>query len=131
MFEGKNNRIVLLLLAGLIILLHATIPHHHHFDSIEAHLQNLDCENTNTERHNENTDTHCHAFNLIISENGNDLTIHSAPESNFNLHLFGFNTNIELASKLNEVNYAHCFIFFPHTQIFLTNHSLRAPPTTV
>ncbi|MDD3093322.1 MAG: hypothetical protein PHV04_04280 [Clostridia bacterium] len=131
MFEGKNSRIVLILLAGLIILLHATIPHHHHFDSIEAHPENLECETTNSDRHNENPDTHCHAFNLIISETGNDLILLSSPASNFNLDLFGINTNIELASKLNVVNYTHCFIFFPHKQIFLTNHSLRAPPATV
>ena len=131
MFEGKNSRIVLILLAGLMIFLHATIPHHHHFDSIETHPENLECETTNSDRHNENPDTHCHAFNLIISENGSDLTILSAPLSNFNLDLLGITTNFDLASKLNVVNYAHCFIFFPPKQIFLNNHSLRAPPATV
>jgi hypothetical protein len=131
MFEGKNSRIVLMLLAGLIILLHATIPHHHHFDSVEAHPENLECETTNSDKHNENPDTHCHAFNLIVSDSGSDLTIHSSPISKFNLDLFGINTNIELVSKHNVADYAHCFLFFPHKQIFLTNHSLRAPPVTV
>ncbi|MCD6366444.1 MAG: hypothetical protein J7L46_02775 [Bacteroidales bacterium] len=131
MFEGKNSRIVLVLLAGLIILLHATIPHHHHYDVIEAHLENLECKTSNTDSHNENPDTHCHAFNIIISENGSDLTLDFAPALNFNLDLFNINTNFDFASKLNEVYYAHCFRFFPHKQIFLTNHSLRAPPTKV
>lgn len=127
----KNSRIVLMLLAGLIILLHATIPHHHHFDTTEAHPENLECETTNSDSHNENPNTHCHAFNLIISDSESDLTFHFAPLSNFNLYIFDINTNIELASTLNELNHTHCFRFFPHKQIFLTNHSLRAPPATV
>jgi hypothetical protein len=131
MLKGENSRIVLMLLAGLIILLHATIPHHHHFDSIEAHHENLECETTNTDRQNENPDTHCHAFNLIVSENGSDLTILSTPSSNLNFDLFNISTNFELASNSDVVNYAHSLIFFPKKQIFLTNHSLRAPPVTV
>ncbi len=70
MLEGKNRnrKIVLMLLAGLIILFQAIIPHHLHFDSIESHPENLECETTNTNSHNENPDMHCHAFNLIFSE---------------------------------------------------------------
>lgn len=127
----KNIRIKILLLAGLTILLHATIPHHHHFDSIEAHTENLECKTTNSDSHNENPDTHCHAFNLIFSENGSDLTILSAPASNYILDLFSINAAFDFASKLNEANRTPCFIFFPYKQIFLTNHSLRAPPATV
>ena len=129
--KGKHKSKFFILIAGLIIFAHAVIPHHHHFDSIEAHPENLECETTNWDRHNENPDTHCHAFNLIISENGSGLTIHSAPTFNFTLSLFDINSDFDLASKLNEVNYTHCFIFFPHKQIFLTSHSLRAPPATV
>ncbi len=129
--KEKYNGTFLILITGIIIFAHAVVPHHHHFDSVEAHPENLECENTNPTKHNENPDTHCHAFNLIISEIGNDLILLSSPASNFNLDLFGINTNIELASKLNVVNYTHCFIFFPQKQIFLTNHSLRAPPATV
>jgi hypothetical protein len=121
----------MILIAGLIIFAHAVIPHHHHFDSRETLPENLECETANTDRHNENPDTHCHAFNLIISERGDDLTIHSATASNFNIDLFYFNADFDFASKLNEVNHTHCFIFSPHKQIFLTNISLRAPPATV
>ncbi len=133
MLEGKNRnrKIVLMLLAGLIILFHAIIPHHHHFDSIESHPENLECETTNTNSHNENPDMHCHAFNLIFSENGSDLIVHSTPATNLTFDFFSINTEFDFASKLNEVNYSDYLIFFSHKQIFLTNHLLRAPPTTV
>ena len=133
MLEGKNRnrKIVLMLLAGLIILFHAIIPHHHHFDSIESHPENLECETTNTNSHNENPDMHCHAFNLIFSENGSDLIVHSTPATNLTFDLFDINTEFDFASRLNEIIYTHCYIYFSHKQIFLTNHLLRAPPHTV
>ena len=121
----------MILIAGLIIFAHAVIPHHHHFDSREAFSENLECETTNTESHNDNPDAHCHAFNLIISEKGNDLTTRSATASNFNSDLFYIITDFDFASKLNEVNHTHCFTHPTHKQIFLTNISLRGPPATV
>lgn len=129
--KGKHTSKFLILIAGLIIFAHAVIPHHHHFDSIETHAENLECETTNSDGHDENPDTHCHAFNLIISEKGSDLTLHSFYSSNFNHDLFDINTDFDFTSKLNEVNYSTCFIFFPLKQIFLTSHSVRGPPDTV
>ncbi len=127
----KHTSKFLILIAGIMILSHAVIPHHHHFDTVEDHPENIECKTSNTDSPNEKPDSHCHAFNLIISEKGSDLGIHSAPLSNFNLDLFGISTDFDFVSKLNEVNFTHCFIFSPHKLIFLTNHSSRAPPATV
>lgn len=131
MLKGRDSKIVFMLLAGLIILLHAITPHHHHYDTIESHPEDLECETIHTESHNENPDTHCHAFNLIFSDNGNDLTIKLSIENNLSFDLFEKNTELDFAPKLYEVNYTHRFLFFPLKQVFLTNHSLRAPPATV
>jgi len=119
------------ILAGIIIFAHTVIPHHHHFDSIEAHPENLECETSNPDKHNENPEAHCHAFNIIITNSGSDLTIQSSPSPKFNVDLFDIKTSTDLASELYVVNYTHCLKFVPNKQIFLTNHSLRAPPITV
>jgi hypothetical protein len=129
--KEKHTSNFLILIAGLIVFSHAVIPHHHHFDSLELHSKKFECKTAKMDIHNENTDTHCHAFNLIIAKSRNNLTKHTTRIFNFNFYILNYKTNFDLVSKLNEVNYTHCFIFSPYKKIFLTNISLRAPPVAV
>jgi hypothetical protein len=128
--KGKHTSKWLILIAGIIIFAHAIIPHHHHFDSIESHPENLECENTIPDKHNENPDKHCHAFNLIISEKEIDIVVNSPIESDFYFDLFCIETNPEITVKINDLFKTCYFVFTPQKKIFLTSHSLRAPPVT-
>ena len=127
--KEKYNGTFLILIAGIIIFAHAVIPHHHHFDSVETHPENLECENTRPDKHNENPDTHCHALNLIISEKANDLVVNTPAESNFHFDLFCVESNYELTVRIDP--FKTCFFLSAQQkQIFLTSRSLRAPPAT-
>lgn len=129
--KGKHISKFFILIAGLIIFAHAVIPHHHHFDSIEAHPENLECETTNTDGHNENPDTHCHALNIIVSEKSGNSTVNSSLVSQLHFGLFSVNAKPEIAFNFNGKTLVIYFGFSPPRQIFLSNHSLRAPPATV
>jgi hypothetical protein len=129
--NGKHTSKFLILIAGLIIFAHAVIPHHHHFDSIEAHPENLKCETTNSDRHNENPDTHCHAFNIIVSEKSSDIVVISSTVSHLHFDLFNIGIKPDIALYINDVRTTIYFGFSPPKPIFLSTHSLRAPPATV
>lgn len=129
--KGNHTSKFLILIAGIIIFAHAVIPHHHHFDFLEAHPENLECENTKPDKHNKNLDTHCHAFNIVISEKANDLVVNSPVTSIFHFDLFSFDTNLNIALKINDVIHYPFVIFSPQNQIFLASRSLRAPPAAV
>ena len=126
--NGKHTSKFLILIAGLIIFAHAVIPHHHHFDSIEAHPENLKCETTNSDRHNENPDTHCHAFNIIVSEKSSDIVVISSTVSHLHFDLFSIEIKPDIALNINDVTNNIHLGFSLLKQKFLTNHSLRAPP---
>jgi hypothetical protein len=128
--KGQHIGRIFTFLAGLIILAHAVVPHHHHFDSIETHPENIDCENTRTDKHNENPDKHCHAFNLIISNKANDLVVNTPAESNFYFDLFCVESNHELTVRVDDPFKTCFFVSAKQMQIFLTSRSLRAPPAT-
>jgi hypothetical protein len=129
--KGKHTSKFLILIAGLIICAHAVIPHHHHFDSIEAHPENLECETTNSDSHNENPDTHCHALNIVVSEKPSNIAVNSSLVSQLHFDLFSIEAKPDLALSFNGGTKVFYFGFSPYKQIFLTNHSLRAPPATV
>lgn len=129
--KGKHTSIFLILIAGLIICAHAVIPHHHHFDSIEAHPENLECETTNTDSHNENPDTHCHALNIVVSEKANRRAVTVTIALKPFLDLFTVPHKPDLKLTIKEIIQPIYLGVSPPEQIFLTNHSLRAPPATV
>lgn len=122
---------LLVLIAGIIIFAHAVVPHHHHFDSIDAHSENSECETSNSERHGEKPKTHCHAFNIIVSEKSNNVFVKLSLASQLHFDLFNIETKPTIALNINSVIHTIYFGFSPLKQIFLTNHSLRAPPATV
>lgn len=126
--KGKHISKYFILLAGLIFFAHAVIPHHHHFDVIVEHLQHSECQSDNSDMDKQQPDIHCHAFNLIISQNGNNLVKQLSPFSVFNLDFVGINTRFSLSPIINDVNPIHCLIFYPREKIFFTSQSLRAPP---
>lgn len=128
--KEKYNGTFLILITGIIIFAHAVIPHHHHYDSVEAHSEKLECENTRLDKHNENQDTHCHAFNLIISEKANDIVVNSPATFISHFDLFSFDKDFHIASKINDVIYPPFVSSLTQKQIFLSSRSLRAPPVT-
>lgn len=130
-FKGKHTSKFLILIAGIIIFAHAVVPHHHHFDTIHAHPEHLECETSNSDSHNENPDTHCHALNIIVSEKSSNSALNSSFVSQLHFDLFSSETKPEIAFNFNGGTKFVYLGFSPPKQIFLTNHSLRAPPATV
>ena len=62
MRKRKNIiNLTLMWFIGLLLLSHAIIPHHHHFDSIFDHKQQTE--------HSDEHSQHCHAFNILFSDN--------------------------------------------------------------
>lgn len=121
----------LILIAGIIIFAHTVVPHHHHFDTIEAHPDNSECKTSNSDRHGENPETHCHALNIIVSEKLSYAVVKSSLVTQLHFDLFNIETKLDIALNINDVIHVIYFGFSPYKQIFLSNHSLRAPPATV
>ncbi|HPE77400.1 MAG TPA: hypothetical protein P5210_13640 [Draconibacterium sp.] len=116
------------LIAGLIIFAHAVVPHHHHFDTIDSHPEHLECENTKPDKHDENPDSHCHAFNVFISEKAGNLPADSPAQTNYCFDHF-YNES----SQNIKVNVNTCFkiCYFETSlqkQLFQASRPLRAPP---
>jgi len=65
---GKNIRTMMVLLAGLVILSHSLIPHHHHYNSCFNDNYGAQGEIPCNDESSDKADTHCHAFNTILSE---------------------------------------------------------------
>ena len=65
---GKNIRTMVVLLAGLVILSHSLIPHHHHYNSCFNDNYGAQGEIPCNDESSDKADTHCHAFNTILSE---------------------------------------------------------------
>jgi len=127
----KHTGKFLVLIAGIIIFAHAVVPHHHHFDSINSHSQNSHCETSNPEKHGDNPETHCHALNIVVSEKPGNLTVAALIVSQPAIDLSITQTKPDLELTRNSLILPIPFGFSPPEQIFLTNHSLRAPPATV
>tara|TARA_R110001583_G_scaffold10417_12_gene47977 strand:- start:37064 stop:37462 length:399 start_codon:yes stop_codon:yes gene_type:complete len=128
--KGKHISKFLILIAGLIIFAHAVIPHHHHFDSIDAHSENSECKTSNSDMHSENPETHCHAFNITVSEKQSDIVVNSATVSHLHFDLFSIEIKPDIALNINDITNNIHLGFSLLKQKFLTNHSLRAPPAT-
>lgn len=127
----KHTGKFLVLITGIIIFAHSVIPHQHYFDSIEAYSGNAECNTTNSTRQGKNPEKHCHALNIVISEESSKIAVKSSLLSQVHFDLC--NTDREPETALNTNNAINVIYvgFSPPKQLFLTNPSLRAPPTTV
>lgn len=117
-------------LAGMIILAHAVVPHHHHFEFTHLSEQESTCESPDQENGNEAPISHCHVFNILVSEKTTNISVKQSLSENFNSYLAGSNANVEIlpVKNVTETIFDHQFIFLK--QFFFTAHSLRAPPAT-
>lgn len=127
----KHTGKFLVLITGIIIFAHSVIPHHHYFDSLEAYSENSECNTSNPTRHGKNPEKHCHALNIVISEESSNIAVKSSLLSQVHFDLFNIDREPETALNSNNTINVIYVGFSPPKQIFLSNPSLRAPPTTV
>jgi hypothetical protein len=115
-------------LAGLIILVHAVFPHHHHFELTHSSEQELTCESSTQEKNAETPDSHCYAFNILVSGKTTNSSLYNPLSDYFSFYLPGIIANIETPSVRNLINtfFGYQAIFLK--QFFVTAQSLRAPP---
>lgn len=127
----KHTGKISVLIAGLIIFAHAVIPHHHHFDTIDSHAEKTTCETSNSEKHNDNPETHCHALNIVVSEKAGNIAIATSHTLQLVFDLYIPQNSQDLEFERNPLTRLFSLESFPPKQIFLTNQSLRAPPVSV
>lgn len=127
-FKGQHIGGIFTFLAGLILFAHAVVPHHHHFEITHSSEKEAACE---TPVQGQNPDVpapHCHAFNVLISENTITTSLNHSLSDHFNFGTAGIIVQIETPSAKDITT----TIFYKHAdfikQFFFTAHSLRAPP---
>lgn len=127
--KGQHLGWFLTFLAGLTILAHAVVPHHHHFEITHSPGQESTCETHAPEKIPEDPDSHCHAFNILISERVTNSSFNKSLSEYFSFYITGINANIEIPPVKN-----FTVIIFGHRPFFLkqfhsTAQPLRAPPS--
>lgn len=115
-------------LAGLIILAHAVVSHHHHFELTHSSEQESTCENSAQKKNAENPDSHCHAFNILVSGKTTISSFNNSLSDYFSFYLPGIITNIEIPPVKNLIT-----TFFDHQAVFLkqfffSTQLFRGPP---
>lgn len=115
-------------LAGLIILVHVVVPHHHHFESTHSLEQESTCESSSQEENTETKDSHCRAFNVLVSERTTNFSVNQSLSEYLSFFLAGIVVNSEIppAKNFTETIFCHQAIFLK--QFFFTAPSLRGPP---
>ena len=116
------------ILASLIILAHAVVPHHHHFELLHSAEEKSTCENSAQKKNTENPDSHCHAFNVLVSEKTSYSSVNQSLSEHFSFYFPGIIANIQIPPVKNLITP----IFEPQNiflkQFLSTAQSLRAPP---
>ena len=118
-------------LAGLIILAHAVVPHHHHFELLHSAQEKSTCENSTHDENSENPNSHCHAFNILVSGKTTISSLNNSLPDYFSFYLPGIIANIEIPPVKNHITtfFGYRAIFIK--QFFASAQSLRAPPVIV
>ncbi|MCF8331205.1 MAG: hypothetical protein K9H84_02025 [Bacteroidales bacterium] len=116
------------LLAGLIILAHAAVPHHHHFGLTHSSEHETTCETPIQDKTPKDHDSHCRAFNILISERTNNSSFNKSISENVIFYIARITNNIEIPPIKELIT-----SIFDYRAIFLKQflsiaHSLRAPP---
>ena len=126
--KGQHIGRLITFLAGLIILAHTVVPHHHHFELIHSSEQEPTCENPSQEKNNESPGSHCHAFNILLSERTNNFSSKTSLSEHFSFYLNGIITNIEIlpVKSVTAIIFGYKTIFLK--QFFFSACSHRAPP---
>lgn len=126
--KGKHTSKFLILIAGIIIFAHAVVPHHHHFEITHSTEQGSTCEAPVQGQNPDVPAPHCHAFNVLVSENTITTSLNHSLSDHFNFDTAGIIVQIETPSAKDITT----TIFYKHAdfikQFFFTAHSLRAPP---
>jgi hypothetical protein len=126
--KGQHTGSFFTFLAGLIILAHTVVPHHHHFEITHVSKEESACETPVQGQNSEKPDTHCHAFNILVSEKTSTTSLNQSLSDHFNF----FPAGIIVQSEIPPVKDITTTIFGNHAifikQFFYAAHSLRAPP---
>ena len=122
-FKGQHIGGIFTFLAGLIILAHAVVPHHHHFELIHSSGQESTCEIPAQEKNTEAQDSHCHAFNIIVSDKTNTTFLKQSISD-----IVGIIVQIEIPpiKNITATFFGNHALFIK--QFFFTARSLRGPP---
>ncbi|MEZ5107256.1 hypothetical protein [Mangrovibacterium marinum] len=125
--KGQHTGSFFTFLAGLIILAHTVVPHHHHSEITHSSKEESACETPAQGQNPEKTDSHCHAFNVLVSEKTSTTSLNQLSD-----HFNFFPAGIIVQSEIPPVKDITTTIFGNHAifikQFFYTAHSLRAPP---
>lgn len=116
------------ILAGLIILAHLVVPHHHHFELAHSSEHQTNCEESTQEKSNKNPVSHCHAFNILISERATNTSLNKTQSEDFSFCTSGTNNNIEISPDIKVLTNIYDYQTISIKLYFFTSHSLRAPP---
>lgn len=126
--KGQHIGRLFTFLAGLIILAHAVVPHHHHFEITHSAYEKSTCESSTQDNKTENPDSHCHLFNVLISEKRPNFSLNQPLSDYFNFFFTGITADIEIPpfKIVTTTIFGHTAIFLK--QFFITALSLRGPP---
>jgi hypothetical protein len=127
-FKGQHIERIFTFLAGLIILAHTVVPHHHHFEISHSSEEESACEVPVHGQNQEKPDTHCHAFNILVSERTSTISLNKSLSDHLNFFTAGVVIQIETPPVIDipTTFFGNHAIF--KKQYFYTAHLLRAPP---
>jgi hypothetical protein len=126
--KGQHIGRIFTFLAGLIILAHTVVQHHHHFEITHSSEEESANETPVQGQNPEKPDSHCHAFNVLVSEKTSTSSLNNSLSDHFNFPLAGIIVQIEIP-PVTDITTTICgnhSIFIK--QFFFTAHSLRGPP---
>lgn len=127
--KGQNIRWLFTFVAALMILAHAVVPHHHHFELSHSEEQEASCESSAQDKMPEDQGSHCHAFNLLVSNKTTNSSLDQSLTEFLNFFLTGIIVRVEIppVKNITTIIFGHHAIFLK--QFFFIAHTLRAPPT--
>ena len=128
-FKGQHIERIFTFLAGLIILAHTVVPHHHHFEISHSSEEESACEVPVHGQNQEKPDTHCHAFNILVSERASTISLIKSLSDHLSFFTVGVVVQVETPFVLDipTAFFSNHAVFIK--QFFYTAHLLRAPPT--
>lgn len=115
-------------LACLIILAHVAVPHHHHFELTHSSVQGPTCESSAQDKNTETPDSHCYAFNILVSGKTTNFSLNNSLSDYSSFYLPGIIASIETPPVKNLIVKVFDFQVIFLKQFFFTAHSLRGPP---
>ncbi|MBN2635118.1 MAG: hypothetical protein JXR61_02525 [Prolixibacteraceae bacterium] len=115
-------------LASLIILVHFVVPHHHHFELSHLLEQKSTCENSAQEENTDNNDSHCYAFNVLVSKRITNSSVYQSLFEYSGYFLAGIIFSYKIPPSKNIIETIFRYSPLITKQYVYSTRSLRAPP---